>query len=131
MAFEYSLHPPAFPGDILFRDFGTLRYGHALRNLRDAKPNIVRDLVEELGAVKSTEQLLVVLTNIMAECVVMEGKAPLVFIPNSNDLHYLLEDANRYSPQMIAKLLMVITYLYHPPKLKGQIDGEVMELPGE
>lgn len=115
-----SPHPTPLSA-ILEGKNGTVRFGHALRQLRENAPSMGRDVLEDLESIKTREQLMDALMRAMQWCEVMEAKSPFMIIPTDPDLKLLLEDVERYGPQSIAALLRLLSTLHHAPR-KGESD---------
>ena len=102
---------------ILERKKGTLRFGHALRQLKDASASSnVRELLEELAAVRTREQLFDILTRLMEICEVLDAKTYFLITPTDHDLKLLLDDEEHYSACTIAQLLRLLSTLEYPAK---------------
>lgn len=96
---------------ILEREEGTLRFGRALRQLGQYNPSILRDLLEMLDTARTLDQLLRALHSAMQQCLLAKAKYPFIRIPSHHDLALLITDAQQYSVQTVACLLMVLSAL--------------------
>jgi hypothetical protein len=96
---------------VLEREQGTLRFGHALRLLGRHTPGPLRDLVDDLDAVQTCDQLIRVLAQAAQECAVAMAKSPFIIVPSDDDLKYLLDDVDRYGARTIAGLLIILSAL--------------------
>ncbi len=102
---------------ILDRKEGTLRFGHALRQLKDASTSSnVCELLEELASVRTRDQLFDILTQLMEICEVLDAKTYFLITPSDDDLKLLLTDEEQYSAQTIAQLLRLLSTLHYPIK---------------
>ena len=108
---------PSPLGHILDRKEGTLRFGHALRQLKRASASSnVRELLEELASVRTREHLFDILTQLMEICEVLDAKTYFLITPSDDDLKLLLEDEEQYGFQTIARLLRLLSTLHYPAK---------------
>ena len=105
---------PSKLAEVLDRRSGTLRFGHALRLLGQVNAAALRDLVEELQAVQTLDQLLLVLAQAAQGCQVATAKSPFTLVPSDEDLKYLLEDVEQVGPQTIARFLITLSALRYP-----------------
>lgn len=96
---------------VLERKQGTLRFGHAFRQLGEYNHGELRDIVDQLANVQTVEQLLYVLTSALQACVVMQAKFPFAIIPNDNDFRLLVTDVQQLGARTVAHLLMVLPSL--------------------
>jgi hypothetical protein len=99
---------------MLERKAGTLRFGHALRQLGRSNNGPLRDLVDDLDAVRTTDQLLRILAVGAQECAVARGKSDFIIVPNDEDLRFLLDDVDQYGPRTVAGLLVILSTLRYP-----------------
>lgn len=93
---------------VLARREGTMRFGHALRQLRKLDNSLAREILEDLKAISSRVQLMDVLARIMQNCEVMDARSPFMIIPCDPDLQLLLEDEERHGARIIAALLRLL-----------------------
>ncbi len=100
---------------------GTMRFGHALRQLREGASSMAREVLEDLESVQTRDQLMDALTRAMQMCEVMEAKSPFLIVPTDPDLKLLMEDVERYGPHTIAGLLRLLSTLRHAPR-RGEVD---------
>ena len=104
-------------GHILDRKEGTLRFGHALRQLKRASASSnVRELLEDLASVRTREHLFDILSQLMEICEVLDAKTYFLITPSDDDLKLLLADEEQYSAQTIAQLLRLLSTLHYPTK---------------
>jgi len=104
-------------GHILDRKEGTLRFGHALRQLKHASASSnVRELLEDLASVRTREHLFDILTQLMEICEVLDAKTYFLITPSDDDLKLLLEDEEQCSAQTIAQLFRLLSTLHYPTK---------------
>ena len=97
---------------ILGRKEGTMRFGHALRQLRrESASSMAREILEDLESVQTRDQLMEALTRTMEICEVMDAKSPFLIVPSDPDLQLLLEDVERYGAHTIAGLLRLLSTL--------------------
>src|SRR6266702_360651 len=115
-----SLHPTPLSA-ILESKEGTIRFGHALRQLREVAPSMAREVLQDLESIKTRDQLLDALTRAMQLCEVMKAKSPFMIVPVDPDLKLLLEDVERYGPPSIAALLRLLSTLRNAPR-RGELD---------
>jgi hypothetical protein len=110
---------------------GTMRFGHALRQLRERAPSMAREILESLEPVQTGDQLMDALTSAMETCEVMGAKSPFLIVPTDRDLKLLLEDVERYGARTIAKLLRLLSTLRNAPR-KEEVDHvEGTQIPSE
>lgn len=100
---------------------GTVRFGHALRQLRENAPSMAREVLEDLESIKTRDQLLDALTRALQWCEVIKAKSPFMIVPVDLDLKLLLEDVERYGPQSIAALLRLLSTLHNAPR-RGELN---------
>src|SRR5260221_2226888 len=100
---------------------GTMRFGHALRQLREGTSSMAREVLEDLESVQTVDQFMDTLTRPMQMCEVMEAKSPFLIVPTDPDLKLLMEDVERYGPHTIAGLLRLLSTLRHAPR-RGEVD---------
>lgn len=93
-----------------------MRFGHALRQLKEHAASTVREVLDDLEAVQTRDQLVDVLTRAMQTCEVMDAKAPFLIVPSDPDLKMLLEDVERYGAHTIAGLLRLLSTLRYAPR---------------
>lgn len=115
-----SPHPTPLSA-ILDRKDGTMRFGHALRQLRQQSPLLARDVLDDLESIRTLDQLADALTRAMQVCEVMEAKSPFMITPSDTDLKALLEDVERFGAHTIAGLLRLLATLYYPAARKGPL----------
>ncbi len=108
---------PSPLGHILDRKEGTLRFGHALRQLKRASASSnVHELLEDLASVRTREQLFDILTQLIETCEVLDAKTYFLITPSDDDLKLLLADEEQYSAQTIAQLLRLLSTLHYPTR---------------
>jgi len=110
---------------ILERKDGTMRFGHALRQLREQSPSLAHEILEDLESIRTLDQLADALTRAMQVCEVMEAKTPFMITPSDADLKALLEDVERFGAHTIAGLLRLLSTLYYPASEKRLIRQKV------
>jgi hypothetical protein len=120
-----SPHPTPLSA-ILERKEGTMRFGHALRQLRRQAPSMAREILEDLESVQTRDRLLDALTRTMQTCEVMDAQSPFIIIPSDGDLKLLLEDVERYGAHMVAALLRLLSTLRYGARKDeaGQEDAQ-------
>jgi hypothetical protein len=101
---------------ILAQKEGTLRFGHALRQLRSNAASASHELFDDLAVVQTRDQLIEILARTMEVCTVMDARAYFLIIPSDQDLKLLLEDVERYGALTIAKLLRLLSTLHYPAR---------------
>lgn len=106
---------------VLQQEEGTIRFGHALRLLGRTNPSILRDLIDQLDAAHSLDNLLRILTLLAQECELASAKTPFIFVPTDDDLMHLLDDVGRYGIRAIAGLLIILSALRYP---RVDVNGE-------
>jgi len=102
--------------EVLGRDFGTIRFGQALRQLRQGNNSIYRDIIDDLSSVTSQAELMNILGVALLECHVMKAKSPFMIIPDDRDGESLLEDIEKFGVINIVALLKLLSVLYYPTK---------------
>jgi hypothetical protein len=100
---------------IVERHEGTLRFGHALRQLGRFNRAILRDVVALLEVAQTPEQLYLALHLALQECELAKAKSPFISIPDDVDIAFLLEDVERHGVRIIASVLMLLSVL-RPPR---------------
>ncbi len=93
---------------------GTLRFGQAMRLLGESNAGVLRELIEELEAVTTLNQLLHALALIAQHCQIAAAKTKFMVVPSEDDLSALLLDVEQASPQTIARFLVVLSALRYP-----------------
>jgi hypothetical protein len=121
-AMESSLPTPL--STILERKEGTMRFGHALRQLREQAFSMAREILEDLESVRTRDQLMGALTRARETCEVMDAKSPFLIVPSDRDLQLLLEDVERYDAHTIASLLRLLSTLHNAPRREEVVHGE-------
>lgn len=104
---------------VLDQKEGTMRFGHALRQLREQSPSLAREVLEDLESIRTPDQLMKVLTRAMQVCEVMKAKSPFMIIPSDPDLQALLKDVERFGAHTIAELLRLLSTLRNPQRQQG------------
>lgn len=97
---------------------GSMRFGHALRQLREQASWLAREILEDLESVRTRDQLVGALTRAMQACEVMDAKSPFMIIPSDRDLKALLDDVERFGAPTIAGLLRLLSTLHYPSAWK-------------
>lgn len=110
---------------VLSREQGTMRFGHALRQLGQYNPSALRDVVDDLETATDLDQLLRVLAVMVQLCVVLKAKSPFIIIPTDGDLAILLADAEQFGPRRIASVLLILAVL-HYPRDENELESEVL-----
>ncbi len=118
-----SPHPTPLSA-ILERKDGTMRFGHALRQLREQAPSSVHEILEDLVSVQTCDCLMNILTRTMQTCEVVDAKSPFIIVPTDGDLKLLLDDVERYGAPMVAALLRLLSTLRYVPRKEGVSQGE-------
>jgi len=106
---------------IVERQEGTLRFGHALRQLGRYNAAILRDVIEPLEAAQTPEQLNLALHLALQECQLAKAKYPFISRPDDTDCAFLLDDVERHGVRIIASVLMLLSVLRYP--LDDETDG--------
>jgi hypothetical protein len=114
---ESAHHTPL--SAVLEHKDGTMRFGHALRQLREQAPSSVHEILEDLEYVQTCECLMNILTHTMQICEVMDANSPFMIVPSDGDLKLLLDDVERYGASIVAALLRLLSTLHHVPRTKG------------
>lgn len=96
---------------ILEREEGTLRFGRALHQLGRFRPSILRDVIEDLEAVQTLDQLVRVLYHALHECNLAKAKYRFIAIPSNSDLAILITDVDQYGVKLLAGILMILSTL--------------------
>jgi hypothetical protein len=123
-----SKHTPL--SAVLERREGTLRFGHALRQLGRVNNGALRDIIDELDTVQSTDQLIRILALAAQECTVASAKTQFMIVPTDEDLKYLLNDIDSFSAKTVARLLIILSALRYPHVNKeGDHAGDSSPLP--
>jgi hypothetical protein len=122
-----SSHPTPLSAVLEHKD-GTMRFGHALRQLRDQAPSSVHEILEDLESVQTCDCLMNILTRAMQTCEVVDAHSPFIIIPTDGDLKLLLDDVERYGASTIAALLRLLSTLRYVPRKEGvgqMVDAEL------
>jgi len=111
-----DLHPQhnTAMASILDREQGTLYFGRALRLLSNQNRSAVRELIEDIEAVHTGDQLIRVLARSVQECQLAKAKSEFIIIPTDNDLRLLLNDIDQFGAREIAGLLIILAALRYP-----------------
>lgn len=115
---------------VLEREQGTFRFGRALRLLGRQNPAPLKELVEELDAVRTRDRLIRVLAWAVQECTVAGANSEFIIVPDDEDLEYLLEDIEQHGAQSIAGLLILLSALYYPRR-SDSASGDESTAPAE
>jgi hypothetical protein len=99
---------------IVERQEGTLRFGHALRQLGRYNAAILRDVIELLEAAQTPAQLNLALHLALQECELAKAKSPFISIPDDTDFTFLVDDVERHGVRIIASMLMLLSVLRYP-----------------
>lgn len=99
---------------VLERKEGTLRFGHALRQLGQVNRANLQDLFDQLERVQTQKQLIDTLKAAAQACDLARAKSSFVIVPSDNDLKYLLEDADRHGVPLISSLVQILAVLRYP-----------------
>jgi hypothetical protein len=110
---------------ILEREQGTLRFGHALRLLRQHNQSTVRDLIDNLDAAQTEDQVVRTLALAAQECALAGAKTPFMFVPDDNDLKYLLDDVASFGVRRVAGILIILSALRYPHLSTEHADTDV------
>lgn len=105
---------PALLKKALEQKGGTLRFGQAMRLLGEVNGAALRELVEDLEAVTTLEQLFDVLALIAQSCQVAAAKTRFMVVPDEDDFGALLSDVEQSSVQTIARFLIVLSAIRYP-----------------
>ena len=109
---------------ILERKEGTMRFGHAFRQLKEQASSMAREILEDLESVRTRDQLMDALTRARETCEVMDAKSPFLIVPSDRDLQVLLEDVERYGAHPIASLLRLLSTLHYTPRREEVVHGQ-------
>jgi hypothetical protein len=99
---------------VLAQEQGTMRFGHALRQLGRYNPSALREYAEELDAVRDLDQLLRLLAQMSQMCEVLKAKSPFLIVPTDDDLDLLLADVDQFGVKRIASVLLILAVLRYP-----------------
>jgi len=103
---------------VLAQEQGTKRFGHALRQLGRYNPSALRELAEDLDAVRDGDQLLRVLAQMVQTCVVLKAKSEFIIVPTDDDLDVLLADVEQFGARRIVSVLLILAVLRYPKEEK-------------
>jgi hypothetical protein len=103
-----------------------MRFGHALRQLREQAPSSVHEILVDLEYVQTCDSLMNILTRTMQTCEVVDANSPFIIIPTDEDLKLLLDDVEHYGVSMVAALLRLLSTLRYVPRKEGvcQVEDE-------
>jgi hypothetical protein len=99
---------------ILSRPKGTLRFGRALRLLRQVNPAPVHDIIDRLDVVQTRDTLIRILAQIVQECAFAAAKSEFIIVPDENDFICILEDIELAGVSSIAKMTITLAWLRYP-----------------
>jgi len=99
---------------VLAQEHGTKRFGHALRQLGKYNPSALRELAEDLDAVRDLDQLLRILAQMTQTCTVLKAKSGFIIVPTDDDLDVLLADVDQFGVKRIASVLLILAVLRYP-----------------
>jgi hypothetical protein len=127
-----SPHPTPLSA-ILERKDGTMRFGHALRQLREQALSSTHEILEDLESVQTCDCLMNILTRTMQTCEVVDADSPFIIVPTDGDLKLLLDDVERYGARMVAALLRLLSTLRYVPRKEGvgQVEDAELSLESE
>jgi hypothetical protein len=109
---------------ILAREKGTLRFGHALRQLGRYNNTLLQDHLVNIEVVQSRDQLIRVLAQAVQSCLLIKAKYKYAIVPDDQDLYYLLEDVNQHGAATVAGLLIILAGLNYPIEPEGDLKPE-------
>jgi hypothetical protein len=113
-----SSHPTPLSA-VLDHKGGTMRFGHALRQLRKQAPSSAHEILEDLEYVQTCDSLMNILTRTMQTCEVVDANSPFIIIPTDEDLKLLLDDVEHHGASMVAALLRLLSTLRYVPRKEG------------
>jgi hypothetical protein len=99
---------------VLAQEQGTKRFGHALRQLGKYNSSALRELAEDLDAVRDLDQLLRLLAQMSQMCEILKAKSPFLIVPTDDDLDLLLADVDQFGARRIASMLLILAVLRYP-----------------
>jgi hypothetical protein len=102
--------------NILLSEKGTLRFGHALRQLHARQNGIVQEVIDDLEVVTKQENLVIILSRVLEACVVQDSKYEFTIVPDDKDLFLLLEDVQKFGVRSVASILIILASLRYPRK---------------
>lgn len=108
-----NMSPNSPMSTIIARKNGTLRFGHALRQLGRHNSAEWHDTITELQSVRSQTQLLQTLAKANQACLVAKAKSDFIVVPNDMDAAILLDDIATFGPEEIASLLIILSTLQY------------------
>lgn len=111
---------------VLEREEGTRCFGRALRQIGRFDSSKLRDLTEELEAVRTRAQLLPVLQHVVLASELAKAKEQRIVVPTEKDLTVLLEDVERFGIPEVVGLLLVLSVLRYPRRNEqGELKVEI------
>lgn len=113
--------------DLLEPGTGTMRFGHALRQLARVNRGAVQDIVDELDVVQSRDQFIRILRIFSQKCAVADAKSSFIIIPNDDDFKRILAEVERHSVKTIAQLLAALSTLQYAPTRKDKAENSADE----
>lgn len=114
-------HPPKL-ATLLTQEYGTLRFGRALRLLGRQRPTDLKDTLYDLQAVQTVDQLMLVLANALQLCEMAKARSDFILIPDELDLEELLGHVNQFGVRTVAASLIILSALRYP-KTDDQSDA--------
>jgi hypothetical protein len=99
---------------VLAQEHGTKRFSYALRQLGKYNPSALRELAEDLDAVRDLDQLLRILAQMAQTCEVLKAKSEFIIVPTDDDLDILLADVEQFGVKRIVSVLLILAVLRYP-----------------
>jgi hypothetical protein len=111
---------------VMEREEGTRCFGRALRQIGRFDSSKLRDLTDELEAVRTRAQLLPVLQHIVLASELAKAKEQRIVVPTEKDMTILSEDVERFGiPEVIGLLLVLSALRYSRRNEQGELKVEV------
>lgn len=114
---------------VLDRKEGTARFGRALYLLGRHNLALLRENTERLDTVQTRDQLLRALAIAIQDCALLQSRSQFLIVPSERDLHYLLQDVDRFGARSISTLLIILAAVrpYREPGNATKSDSTVGE----
>ncbi len=108
---------------ILLNEKGTIRFGHALRQLKATQNGTLREIIDDLEVVNTQESLILILARAVEACVIQDSKYEFTIIPDDRDLYFLLLDVQKFGVKQVASVLVILAALHYPRKEESNISA--------
>lgn len=115
--------------DLFAPGTGTLRFGHALRQLGRVKKGALLDIIAALDEVQTLERFIRILGIVTQQCGFAEVQSVFIFVPDDDDLARIIEETQHHGVGIVANLLIVLSTAWYPSTTKGKAFSRVRPQP--